>query len=52
MADGKIEKKPEDWRRQLTPEQYHITREAGTEPAFTGIYYDHKGSGQDRKSVV
>lgn len=33
------------WREQLTPEQYHVTREQGTERAFTGKYYDHKDDG-------
>ncbi len=30
----------EELRERLTPEQYHITQEAGTEPAFTGTYWD------------
>jgi len=32
-------------REQLTEEQYHVTQEAGTERAFTGTYWDHKGDG-------
>ncbi len=34
----KIRKSDEEWRSQLTPGQYHILREKGTEPAFTGEY--------------
>ncbi|MDQ5909168.1 MAG: peptide-methionine (R)-S-oxide reductase [Pseudomonadota bacterium] len=36
----KIAKTDADWRSQLTPEQYRICRQKGTEPAFTGQYYD------------
>jgi peptide-methionine (R)-S-oxide reductase len=41
----KIKKTSEEWRKQLSPEQYHVTREAGTEPAFTGKYYKSKETG-------
>ena len=42
------EKDPRDaeWRAKLTPEQYRITRQKGTEPAFTGKYWNHKESGK------
>jgi peptide-methionine (R)-S-oxide reductase len=35
----------EGWRARLTPEQFEITRRGGTEPAFTGLYWDQKGNG-------
>jgi peptide-methionine (R)-S-oxide reductase len=44
MAE-KIMKTDEEWREQLTPEQYRITRQAGTEPAFTGKYWKSKDKG-------
>ena len=43
--EGKIQKSEETWRQQLTPAEFEITRRGGTEPAFTGIYWDTKTEG-------
>ncbi|MDA0786980.1 MAG: peptide-methionine (R)-S-oxide reductase MsrB [Proteobacteria bacterium] len=41
----RIEKTDEEWRQELTPEQYKIARQAGTEAPFTGKYHDSKDPG-------
>lgn len=40
-----INKTEEEWKKELTPEQYHILREAGTEAPFTGEYVDNHETG-------
>jgi peptide-methionine (R)-S-oxide reductase len=45
MAMEKIEKTESEWRSELTPEQYKVLREKGTESAFTGAYWDSKDEG-------
>ena len=41
----KIEKSDTEWRRELTPEQFAVCRQKGTERAFTGTYWDHHEPG-------
>lgn len=41
----KVQKSESDWKQQLTPEQFQVTRKKGTERAFTGEYYNSKQEG-------
>lgn len=45
MSEKKVNKTNDEWKAQLTDKQYRITREGGTEMAFTGKYYDLKDNG-------
>ena len=42
---GKVNKTDREWQRELSPEEYRITRQKGTEPAFTGQYWNTKQHG-------
>ena len=45
-ASGKVVKSEAEWRAQLSPEQYHVCREHGTERAFSGKYAENKDRGR------
>ena len=45
MSQEKIVKSDAEWQAMLTPEQYHVTRQHGTERAFSGEYHDSKTPG-------
>jgi peptide-methionine (R)-S-oxide reductase len=44
-SETKVTKTDQEWKSELDPERYHVLREAGTEPPFTGAYTHSKASG-------
>lgn len=45
MSQAKVQRTDAEWRARLTPEQYHVARQQGTEPPFRNTYWNHKESG-------
>ena len=47
-SDEKVTKSESEWQSELSQEQYQVTRCSGTEPAFTGKYWDEKRAGTNK----
>jgi peptide-methionine (R)-S-oxide reductase len=45
LSKAKVQRTDEEWRARLTPAQYRVARQQGTEPPFRNAYWDHKADG-------
>lgn len=45
MSKAKVQRTDAEWRARLTPEQYRVARQQGTEPPFRNAFFNHKGDG-------